>query len=99
VIELKTTKFKPEFTGKLNFYITAIDREVKDKNDNPTIGILICKSKNDTVVEYTLSNVNNPMGVSEYTLSKELSKLKELLPSIEEIEKEVKKIEVENESN
>ena len=99
VIELKTTKFKPEFTGKLNFYITAIDREVKDKNDNPTIGILICKSKNDTVVEYALSNVNNPMGVSEYTLSKELSQLKELLPSIEEIEKEVKKIEVENESN
>jgi len=98
VIELKTTKFKPEFTGKLNFYITAIDRELKDKNDNPTIGILICKSKNDTVVEYTLSNVNNPMGVSEYTLSKELSQLKELLPSIKEIEKEVKKIEVENES-
>jgi predicted nuclease of restriction endonuclease-like (RecB) superfamily len=100
VVELKTTKFKPEFAGKLNFYITAVDKELKDKNDNPTIGILICKSKNNTVVEYTLNSVNSPIGVSEYKLFKELpSELKNTLPSIEEIENELEKIEVQNESD
>jgi len=99
VIELKTTRFKPEFSGKLNFYITAIDNILKDKNDNPTIGILICKSKNDTVVEYALKNIQTPMSVSEYKLSKELpNELKNALPSIEEIEKELEKIEAKNES-
>ena len=99
VIELKTTRFKPEFSGKLNFYITAIDNILKDKNDNPTIGILICKSKNDTVVEYALKNIQTPMSVSEYKLSKELpNELKNALPSIEEIENELEKIEVKNES-
>ena len=100
VVELKTTKFKPEFAGKLNFYITAVDKELKDKNDNPTIGILICKSKNNTVVEYTLNSVNSPIGVSEYKLVKELpSELKNTLPSIEEIENELEKIEAQNESD
>jgi len=82
VIELKTTKFKPEYIGQLNFYTTAIDKEIKEKNDNPTIGILICKSKNDTVVEYSLNNINSPVGVSEY----------KLLPSVKEIENELQKI-------
>jgi len=100
VIELKTTKFKPEFAGKLNFYITAVDKELKDKNDNPTIGILICKSKNNTVVEYTLNSVNSPIGVSEYKLFKELpNELKNALPSIEEIENELEKIKVQSESD
>jgi len=100
VIELKTTKFKPEYTGKLNFYITAVDNILKDKNDNPTIGLLICKSKNNTVVEYALKNINSPMGISEYKLSKELpSKLKNALPSIKEIEEELQKIEAQNESD
>jgi len=99
VIELKTTRFKPEFSGKLNFYITAIDNILKDKSDNPTIGILICKSKNDTVVEYALKNIQTPMSVSEYKLSKELpNELKNALPSIEEIENELEKIEAKNES-
>jgi predicted nuclease of restriction endonuclease-like (RecB) superfamily len=99
VIELKTTKFKPEYAGKLNFYITAVDNILKDKNDNPTIGILICKSKNDTVVEYALRNIETPMSVSEYKLSKELpNELKNALPSIEEIENELEKIEAKNES-
>ena len=100
VVELKTTKFKPEFAGKLNFYITAVDKELKDKNDNPTIGILVCKSKNNTVVEYTLNSVNSPIGVSEYKLFKELpSELKNALPSIEEIESELEKIKVQSESD
>ncbi len=100
VVELKTTKFKPEYAGKLNFYITAVDKEIKEPNDNPTIGILICKSKNNTIVEYALNSIEKPIGVSEYKLSKELpNNLKNALPSIEEIENELKKIEANNESN
>ena len=90
VIELKTIDFKPEFVGKLNFYISAVDAEVKRKEDNPTIGILICKSKNDTVVEYSLKDINKPIGVSEYELTKVLPEsLKSSLPTIEAIEKEL----------
>ncbi|WP_187647041.1 PDDEXK nuclease domain-containing protein [Nitrosophilus labii] len=100
VIELKTTKFKPEYAGKLNFYITAVDKEIKSDDDNPTIGILICKSKNNTIVEYALNSIEKPIGVSEYKLFKELPKeLKNTLPSIEEIESQLQKIEAKNESN
>lgn len=72
VIELKTAKFKPEFAGKLNFYISAVDGILKTEKDNPTIGILICKSKNDTVVEYALKDVHKPIGVSEYIIIRNL---------------------------
>jgi len=90
VVELKTVKFKPEFAGQLNFYVSAIDGEVRESNDNPTIGILICKSKNNTVVEYALNKVDNPIGVSEYQLVSQLPKeFKSSLPSIEEIEAEI----------
>ncbi len=90
VIELKTVKFKPEFAGKLNFYISAVDGVLKTEQDAPTIGILICKSKNDTVVEYALKDINRPIGVSEYTITKHLpDDLKSSLPSIEEIEAEL----------
>jgi hypothetical protein len=94
VVELKTVKFKPEFAGQLNFYVSAIDGELKEPQDNPTLGILICKSKNDTVVEYALNNINNPIGVSEYQLTNRLPKeFKSTLPSIEKIEAELKNIE------
>jgi hypothetical protein len=90
VIELKTVKFKPEFVGKLNFYISAVDGVLKTEQDTPTIGILICKSKNDTVVEYALKDIHKPIGVSEYTITKHLpDELKSSLPSIEEIEAEL----------
>jgi predicted nuclease of restriction endonuclease-like (RecB) superfamily len=90
VIELKTVKFKPEFAGKLNFYISSVDAVLKTEHDKPTIGILICKSKNDTVVEYTLRDVHKPMGVSEYTISRQLpDEMKSSLPSIAEIEAEL----------
>lgn len=90
VIELKTAKFKPEFAGKLNFYISAVDGILKTEQDNPTIGILICKSKNDTVVEYALKDVHKPIGVSEYSITKSLpDEFKSSLPSIEEIEAEL----------
>ena len=91
VVELKTTDFKPEYTGKLNFYITAVDEQIKTKFDNPTIGILICKSKSDTIVEYALRNVNTPIGISEYQLTEILPKeYQSSLPTIEQIEAELK---------
>jgi len=94
VVELKTVKFKPEFAGQLNFYVSAIDGELKEKGDNPTIGILICKSKNSTVVEYALKNIDSPIGVSEYELVDKLPKeFKSTLPSIEELEAELENIE------
>jgi predicted nuclease of restriction endonuclease-like (RecB) superfamily len=90
VIELKAVKFKPEFAGKLNFYVSAVDGILKTKIDNPTIGIIICKSKNDTVVEYALKDIHKPIGVSEYIITKNLpDDLKSSLPSIEEIEAEL----------
>ena len=94
VVELKTVKFKPAFAGQLNFYVSAIDGELKEKNDNPTIGLLICKSKNSTVVEYALRNIDSPIGVSEYKLVDKLPKeFKSTLPSIEELEAELENIE------
>ena len=97
VVELKVVDFKPEFAGKLNFYTSAIDEILKDKPDNPTIGLLICKSKNSTVVEYTLRGIEKPLGVSEYQLSDNLPKnFDSSLPKIEEIEKELEKLEGDN---
>ena len=90
VVELKTVEFEPEFAGKLAFYLSAIDGELKTENDNPTIGLLLCKGKDRVVAEYALQDINKPMGVSEYRLSSEMSKeLQENLPSIEDIEKRI----------
>lgn len=90
VAELKSTSFKPEYAGKLNFYLSAVDEVLKEKHHNPTIGILLCKSHKKYQVEYALRNVSSPIGVSEYTLIKELPKqLKIDLPTIEEIESEL----------
>jgi predicted nuclease of restriction endonuclease-like (RecB) superfamily len=90
VIELKAVKFKPEFAGKLGFYISAVDGILKTEQDSPTIGLLICKSKNDVVVEYTLRDIHKPIGVSEYMITQNLpDELKSSLPSIEEIEAEL----------
>jgi len=90
VVELKSVKFKPEFAGKLNFYVSAVDGILKSEQDNSTVGILICKSKNNTVVEYALKDVHKPIGVSEYIIIKNLpDEFKSSLPSIEEIEAEL----------
>ncbi len=100
VVELKSVKFKPEFAGQLNFYISAIDGEIKTKLDKPTIGILICKSKNNTVVEYAINRMDSPIGVSEYTITKNLpDDLKSSLPTIEEIEAELEDVGNEEEGN
>ncbi|MBA3661019.1 MAG: DUF1016 domain-containing protein [Gammaproteobacteria bacterium] len=97
VIELKAGKFKPEHTGQLGFYLAVVDDQMKKECDQPTIGILLCKSKHKVVAEYALRNIKAPIGVSEYTLSKALPKeLKTRLPSIAEIEAELnEKIETE----
>ena len=72
VVELKTDVFKPEYVGKLNFYLSAMDDLMRQKEDKPTIGLLLCKYKNDVVVEYALRDVNKPMGIASYQLSKKI---------------------------
>jgi predicted nuclease of restriction endonuclease-like (RecB) superfamily len=90
VVELKTVDFEPEHAGKLNFYLKAVDSQLRTERDNPTVGILICKSKDKVVVEYALSDIRKPIGVSEYKLTHSLPKtIKSSLPSIKEIEKEL----------
>ena len=90
VIELKAEKFKPELLGQLSFYITTVDQQVKAEQDAPTIGLLLCKSKNEVVAEYALGDKTQPMGVAEYKLLESLPKeLQTNLPSIEQIEREL----------
>jgi len=85
-IELKTINFKPEYTGQLQFYLAVLDDKVRGKGENPSIGIIICKTKKRTVVEYALRNTRSPVGVADYSLCKTLPKdLKGLLPSPDEI--------------
>lgn len=84
-------EFEPEHAGKLNFYIKAVDEQLRGKGDQPTIGILLCKGKDKVVVEYALSDIHKPMGVSEYELTQALpDELKSSLPTIEQIEAQLK---------
>lgn len=88
VVELKACAFKPAHLGQLGFYLTAVDRDVKHKLDNPTIGLLLCKTKNSVVAEYALRDSLKPMSIAEYRLTESLpSELQTALPSIEEIKK------------
>lgn len=90
VIELKAGPFKPEHAGQLNFYLSAVDSQVKSEQDNPTIGLLLCKSQNRVVAEYALRDSNKPIGVAEYQLVAALpAELRTSLPSIEQIEREL----------
>jgi predicted nuclease of restriction endonuclease-like (RecB) superfamily len=87
VIDLKTTKFMPEYAGKMNFYLSAVDDLLRQEGDQPSIGIILCKSHNKIVVEYALRANTKPIGVSEYVLTAVLPEnLKGTLPSIEELE-------------
>ena len=91
VIELKAQTFKPEFLGQLSFYVSAVNNQMKTEADNPTIGLLICKDKDNVVAKYALDPYKEPLGIAEYQLSKLYPKdLKSSLPSIEEIESELK---------
>jgi predicted nuclease of restriction endonuclease-like (RecB) superfamily len=94
VVELKAVDFEPEHAGKLNFYLKAVDEQLLNQGDQPSIGILLCKNRDKTVVEYALSDVHKPIGVSEYQLTKALPEnLKSSLPSIEELEAELDELE------
>lgn len=88
VIELKATAFKPEHAGQLNFYLAAVDAQLKTPEDKPTIGLLLCKTKKNLIVEYALSGMEKPMGVAEYQLLNALpSTLEPFLPSVEQLER------------
>ena len=92
VFELKVSNFRPEYAGKLNFYINIINEKIKGVNDLPTIGVLLCKTPKETVVKYSLQNINAPIGIAEYELTKALPKqLKGGMPTIEELELELEK--------
>lgn len=89
IIELKTKEFEPEFTGKLNFYISAINELLKDDYDKPVIGILLCKNKDNYEVEFSLKDVNNPIGVSSFHYTELADEIKAALPSVEELQNEL----------
>ena len=90
VVELKATPFKPEYAGQLNFYINVVDDKLRGKDDNKTIGLLLCKGKDEVVAQYALTGYDQPIGISDYQLSKAIPEnLKSVLPSIEEVEEEL----------
>ena len=89
-IELKTGPFRPEYAGKLNFYLTALDEQVRMAEDNPSIGLILCKNRNNVIAEYALRDVGKPIGISRYELATTLPDvLKKNLPTIEEMEAEL----------
>ena len=89
IIDLKTGKFKPEYAGKMNFYLNVVDDKLRHKDDQPSIGLILCKHKNEIIAEYSLRGHTKPMGVSEYQLTQALPEgLKGKLPTVKEIEAE-----------
>ncbi len=93
VIELKDNKFKPEYAGKMNFYLSAVDNLLKHSTDQPSIGLILCKSKNNVLAEYTLRDMTKPIGLAEYRITENLPEnIKTALPTIEELEAELSKI-------
>jgi len=92
VIELKDKDFKPEYTGKMNFYLSAVDDFIKHETDTPSIGIILCKTKNNILAEYALRDMTKPIGIAEYRLEDSLpDDIKTSLPTIEELESELSK--------
>ena len=89
VFELKIGDFKPEYAGKLNFYVNAIDEQIKSKEDKQTIGVLLCKTPNETIIRYSLKGIESPLGVADYQLPK---KFKNELPTVEELESAMEKL-------
>ena len=97
--ELKATPFKPEYAGQLNFYINVVDDKLRGENDNKTIGLLLCKGKDEIVAQYALTGYDQPIGISDYQLSKAVPEsLKSALPSIEQVEEELTML-LDNEKN
>ena len=97
VIELKATSFKPEYVGKMNFYLSALDDTVKEELDQPSIGLILCKDKDSFTAKYALKDVNKPIGVSTFETHNALPEnFKSKLPRIEDLERELGDIEDEN---
>lgn len=94
IIELKVTEFEPEFIGKLNYYISAFNKLIKDDNDQQTIGILLCKNKDSYEVEFALKDVNKPISVSSYQYTELMDDIKEALPSKEELQNELRNFDI-----
>ena len=93
VVDLKVVEFEPEFAGKMNFYLSVVDDQIKTIDDQPSIGIILCKNKNKLEVEYALQGMIKPIGVSEFTVTQALpTELKSTLPTVEEFENELNKI-------
>ena len=91
VVEIKTREFEPSHMGQLATYVTAVDELLKNKDDNKTIGLLICKSKDNVLAQYAVNSINKPVGISKYKLSNKLPKhIKNKLPSLEDIEERLK---------
>ncbi|HEY1949947.1 MAG TPA: DUF1016 domain-containing protein [Bryobacteraceae bacterium] len=96
VVDLKTVAFQPEFAGKMNFYLAAVDDLLRHPDDEPTLGLIICKTKNQIVAEYALRNLTTPIGISEYAMAQALpSVLEGSLPTIEELTIELSRSEEE----
>ena len=92
VVELKDNDFKPEYAGKMNFYLSAVDDLVKHSTDNPSIGLILCRSKDNVLAEYALRDMTKPIGLAEYHLTEALPEnLKSALPTIEALEAELSK--------
>lgn len=90
VIEIETGSFKPECAGKMSFCLSTVDARMRHKDDQPSVGIILCKSKNRLIAEYALRDLHKPIGVSAYKLTRSLpEKLKTELPTVNEIEKEL----------
>ncbi|MVN79257.1 DUF1016 family protein [Hymenobacter sp. HMF4947] len=90
VVELKITEFRPEYAGKLNFYLTTVDEQLRHPEDRPSIGLLLCKSKNRVVAEYALRDVHKPIGVAEYRLGEALpTTLQDVLPNLADLEQQL----------
>ena len=92
VIDLKSGDFRPEYTGKMNFYLSAVDDNLNTDQDNPAIGIILCKTRNKIIAEYALRDMKKPIGISEYKLLESLpEEFKSSLPTVEELEQELMK--------
>jgi predicted nuclease of restriction endonuclease-like (RecB) superfamily len=92
VIDLKMGEFEPEYAGKMNFYLSAVDDLLKTELDNPSIGVILCKNKSAIDVEYALRDINKPLGISEFTFNELPDKIKSNLPTVDELENELKKL-------
>jgi predicted nuclease of restriction endonuclease-like (RecB) superfamily len=92
LIDLKTGEFEPEYAGKMNYYLSAVDHQLKTEDDNPSIGIILCKSKDKLEVEYALQDINKPMGISEFTFKELPQNIQSNMPTVEELENELNKI-------